>query len=259
MEDRKISLPRSETFNFKSRSGKIEHINKDKSPMNKEKEKFLEFMDLYQNIGRNVKTSLETLKLFNDNDKVKKICKYAPAFTTAIVSNIWKSSVVSIHAFFSWGDKRSLNRFLNYIEANHNKIFTGEFYERVDWGDEIEDTKFDFDKKTVIDEVKESRQIIEDNKILIIKIKKFRHTYYAHFGEPDEEDKVKYIYLKELEEALNLIEKIVRKFQVRYDRVVKSFRLMNVGDVKQIGHILELYENNKAELIKADRERRYGV
>lgn len=163
-----------------------------------------------------------------------------------------------IYAFYSKTDIRSLNNFFNYIKANHNKIFTGDFYEKVNWGDEIEETKVDFGKKSIIDEVKECEQMIEERKELIDKIGEFRHNYYAHFGNI-KKGKENFIYLKELEEALNLIERIIQKFQIRYDRVVKSFRLMNVSDVSNIGHILELYENNKEELIKLDEKKRYGI
>lgn len=161
--------------------GKISSENRDRTPFNMEKKEFEECINLYSNIGSNVSISIDTLRFFNNNDSVQLVGKYAPAFTSFLIDSIWRSSIVSLNAFFS-NDERGFKKLFDYIKANHNKIFTGKFYDIIDYGDEKKEVKIDFNIKTIFELIKECQDKISDHETLLKKLNAFRDNSYAHFS-----------------------------------------------------------------------------
>lgn len=238
-------------------SGKITSLNKDSTPMNEYKEEFEKTIEIYVNTGILVSISIDTLQLFIENEKVQKIVHYSPAFSNFLIDSIWRSSIICLHSYFS-NDDRSFKKLFNYIKANKNKIFTGKFIDVIDYGDEIVERKID--KQTIHEMVEDCEKMISDKQELIDKLDAFRHNLYAHFSK-DKKGLLndKEITIQDLKTALNLAEQITNKLNVRYNRVHRSFKPINSTDVNNLGHILEMYDENKDEIIKMHRKKKYNL
>ena len=120
-----------------SRHGTVKAERVDNITETKEKKKFEEFITLYRNLLMNISVSIKTLEELNDKNKEKDINKffeYCPAFINAVFYNFWAQIVIGLHEFFS-GRDYNIRSFINYAEANWNKIFTGKWKEITTWSD----------------------------------------------------------------------------------------------------------------------------
>ena len=234
--------------------------NLDITPMNKEKEKYNKFVNLYKQKCFYLFISLETLKELRNNEKSQALGKISPAFLSMTIKNIWVSSVVTLSAFFS-NDTMSINKYFNYIKANHDKIFTGKFQDRVVNGlgvgkDEIMVVKFD---KTILEVVAECEAILEENKANIDKIITLRDKIFAHFDKDTEnyEELLKDININLLLKLVQIIETITNNINLQYDRIYTCFSPTNSNDIKSTLSALNFYSIYRKEIFELRKKTKH--
>lgn len=240
----------------KTRTGNIKTNRIDKAETNKEKQKFERFQNLYRNILVNVAVSIKTLEELTEQiDGNVIFSNYCPAFTTAVLKNFWAQSVIKLNECFK-GD-HSFDKFINYIKANWNKIYTGKWEEITDWNDNTtEREEISFGRTEIFKRIEEVEQILdeEENKQIIEKIKDFRDKAFAH---TDDDSPKNVIHLTELRKAFSFAENIFNKLQVMYDRCHTCLEPSNSDDVKNIIHIVDLYNKYKTQIREIDFRERY--
>jgi hypothetical protein len=225
--------------------------NLDTTKMNVEKEKYLKFLNLYKNICYNLYISVDTLKELNININTKALNITSPAFLSMSIKNIWLTTIINLCSFFS-SDKMSLYKFFDYIKGNYNKIFTGKFRERVvnfygEGKDNIREIKFE---KNILEIVKDCENLILENKQDIDNIKILRKKIFAHFSD-DREDYtniLKQINIDVLLKIVKLIETVINKINIQYDRVHHSLKPSNSSDISATISALNTYNTYRKEL-----------
>lgn len=229
---------------------KIKYINKDKTLMNEEKEKFLKYLNLYRKAGNFISIALNTIDQLAS--KKTKLGQFAPAFVNCVYYSFWSTSVILLNCFYSRGDDLSIFSFMEYIRNNYNRIFTGKFYDIYIHSDRRETKKIKFGKKEIFERLNQCENIIKENNKLLEKLDTFRNEMFAHFSE-GKKNKLKnqQLNIKELQKLLSLTEEIFNNLKIPYDRAFESLKPLNSKDVLVIEHILELYEENR-ELIKSE-------
>lgn len=228
------------------KTGKMNCVNKGDMTDSKERLRFLEFLDRYQEDLYTTATTLEVLDLFMKDREVIKLDEYFPAFIGSYIRNALTSSVTTIYALFS-NDKFSLRKFINYIKSNHDKIFTGDFYDITEWNDGTTTEKHHVFAKRGYEVAEECESLILSNQELIIKIKSFRDEKFAHLGDLSKL-KQKKLELQELRLLFDLFSTIYNKIRARYDRAAFNFTPTNSKDVKGVAHIVSVYFENKTEI-----------
>lgn len=241
------------------KTGKVTTINKGDTTITPEKRKFLKYIDLYEERLHIVSTSIEVLYLFIKDKEVNKLLgdNLCPAFFGSYINNALIATVTTLAGIFS-NDKYSLNRLINYIKSNHNKIFTNDFYDITDWSDGTTTEKQYIFEKDGYQTAVDCDLLIEENGELIDKIKRFRNGKFAHFDDSDELKNMN-LELNDLKKALELFNDVYNKIRVRYDRVHFDFKPVNATDVKELARVVNLYLSNKVEINKFLLEKKYKI
>lgn len=233
---------------MKTRSGKITTERVDDNKPNKEKEKFEEYLNFYENVLLKVSMSIKTLEELTKTTKAVKIFqRKSPAFFECVIDNFWAQSVIGLDECFH-GEHYPIGKFLNYVESNWNKIFTGQWIETVNWDDGTVDTKrIQYKRTEIFQRIQEARNILVEKESVVSRIKAFRDKVFAHIDKHFPEEDLELI---ELREIFDVVEKTVNYIGTMYDYVYKSFEPVNSNDVRNLINIIEIYYNNRAEINK---------
>jgi hypothetical protein len=233
------------------RSGKIESKRVDIKETNIEKEKFEKYINFFRNILMNVSISIKTLEeLTKESEENKIFNNYCPSFLRALFHNFWGQSVIELNECFN-GDF-SFRNFLNYIEANWNKIYTGKWIDTTNWNDGTIDTEeIKYNRKTIIENIRKDKELLEKHINLIAKIKTFRDKVFAHIDEDYPEEILK---LKELREIFIVAEELFNRMSGMYDRIHRCLEPTNSGDIRNVVKCVETYDKYK-ELIQETRRK----
>ena len=168
----------------------------------------------------------------------------------ALFHNFWGQSVIDLNECFN-GDYCFRN-FLNYIEANWKKIYTGEWVDTTNWNDgTIDAEEIKYDKKTIIFNINKDRELLEKNTEVISKIKTFRDKVFAHI---DEDFPMETLKLKELRGIFTVAEELFNRMSGMYDRIHRCLEPSNSGDVRNVIKCVEAYDKYKEAIREARRK-----
>lgn len=236
---------------MQSRSGKIESKRIDINESNDAKEKFEKYINFYRNVLMNVSISIRSLEeLTKESGENKTFYEYCPSFLRAVFHNFWAQSVIELNECFN-GDFCFRN-FLNYIEANWNKIYTGRWVDTTNWSDGTTDSEeIKYDKNAITARINKDRELLEKNIEVISKIKTFRDKVFAHI---DEDFPTETLKLKELREIFTVAEDLFNRMSGMYDRIHRCLEPSNSGDVRNIVKCVETYDKYR-ELIQEARRK----
>lgn len=218
--------------------------NKKTETLNKEKLKFLSFINTYTKAARHIASNLATLDYLTSEDEfikndVKKIFAIAQSFMKATIDNSWAQCIIEFNCFFS-SDDLSLENFFNYIKGNWDKIFKNNFFNC-----RGESTPIRIKYLDVSSAIQEAKQIREEQDIIIQKIKIFRKNFFAHFSDISSIRERIEISVDELKVLLDAIEKIVNLFEKLYFNYITIFAALNAGDIKVIVNYVNKHKFSK--------------
>ncbi len=231
--------------------GTIKYNTVETSLMNEQKEKYLMFYNYYVERGKRIAVTLEVLDYLTTHEQdYNNIATISPAFMAAVISNFWMQAIIELDAFYYVNNDLSFNKFFNYIKSNWNLIFTKEFFEEMHFGNSIETRQISFTQKEIFDTIAKCENIIVQNKTDIDNLRKLRNNVAAHFA--DINNKGFSISLDQLMKVFQVTEQIINKIGVFYDRVSISLKPINVGDIYQTCHALNMYIKHRDYIIKAE-------
>lgn len=233
--------------------GHIEYENKDTTPMNAQKERYLYFHNYYVDKLKNIATTIAVLDYFTTHQEdFQNISTISPAFISAVINNFWAQAVIGLYEFYLQSDDLSFEKFFCYIRANWNLIFTGKFYETIYHGQEKRTKRVKFTRQNIFQRIEECRNIIAENQEKIEILGKFRNTMFAHYGDFSKQKKEVLISVDDLQEVFSITEQILNKIEVVYDRVVTSFMPYNATDIYQTCHAIKKYKEYRDKIREFD-------
>ena len=244
---------------IKSRSGSVTTMRVDNNPQNEQKEKFDKYVNFHRNVLMNVAVSIKTLEeLTKKSVGVDLFYKYSPAFSQTVIHNFWAQSVIELNECFN-GEFCFRNLF-NYVNANWNNIFTGEWLKTTNWNDgEIEKETIIYEKEEIFQRIAEAKNILLQNEKVISKIKMFRDKVFAHRDKnyPTEE-----LNLQELREIFTVAERCFNAICSMYNLTHTCLEPVNSDDVYAIIKTVEIYHKYQKQFWefeeKETREIFYG-
>lgn len=224
--------------------------------MNEQKKRFLYFRDYYINKGKNIATTIAVLDyLTTHREYYDNISTISPAFMSAVINNFWAQAVIDLYAFYYTKNDLSFNAFFDYITSNWNLIFTGDFYEYVDYGDETTTEHIKYSKTDIFDAIKNCQNLIEENKDKIDRLKVFRDNVFAHFGDLSKQKDAVQISIELLQGLLALTEQIINKIEVFYDRTATSLNAINATDISQTCYAISKFKEYRDEIHTFDLQK----
>ena len=224
--------------------------------MNEQKKRFLYFRDYYINKGKNIATTIAVLDyLTTHREYYDNISTISPAFMSAVINNFWAQAVIDLYAFYYTKNDLSFNAFFCYITSNWNLIFTGGFYEYVDYGDETTTEHIKYSKTDIFDAIKNCQNLIEENKDKIDRLKVFRDNVFAHFGDLSKQKDAVQISIELLQGLLALTEQIINKIEVFYDRTATSLNAINATDISQTCYAISKFKEYRDEIRTFDLQK----
>lgn len=224
--------------------------NKDKSSFCTEKEKFLKFYNQYIKIGVYLGATFGSMSYLSKAERNQTMEMISPAFMQSLQRSLWSSAVNYLDAFYR-NDDLSFPKFFNYVKANYNKIFTGDFYVTVSDGHKEETTHIKQNKNKIFKALEDCEAKIAAHQGLIDKLSNFRDNVFAHFSE-DKNGKIKDkdISLDELFEIFNLTEDIINSIGVFYNRQKVHFITLQSEDIINIDLAIEQFYKSNPDLYK---------
>lgn len=236
--------------------GYIEYENKDTTPMNEQKDRYLYFHKYYINKGKNIATTIAVLDYFTTHQEdYEKISIISPAFMSAVINNFWAQAVIDLYAFYYKNNDLSFHKFFCYVSSNWNLIFTGDFYEYIYHGEGKTTKHIKFTKTDIFDAITSCEKLIEDNQTKIDLLRTFRDKVFAHFGDANKQKEVIQISIELLQELLTLTEQIINKFEALYDRTTTSLKPINATDIYQIFYAISKFKEYRAEIRTFDMQK----
>lgn len=233
--------------------------NKDKSSFCAEKEKFLKFYNRYITVGRYLGATLESMRYFSIAERKQTMEMVSPAFMQNMQRSLWTAAVTHLDAFYR-NDDLSFPKFFNYVKANYNKIFTGDFYVTVSNGHKDEITHIKQNKDIIFKALEDCKAKITAHQSLIDKLSNFRNNVFAHFSADKKgTTKGKDIELDELFEIFTLTEDIINSIGVFYNRQKIHFITPQSGDVINIDRAVDTFFESQPNLYKALNMRGFEV
>ncbi|MEG9429512.1 MAG: hypothetical protein VZQ61_01085 [Christensenellaceae bacterium] len=223
----------------------LSYENKDKTLMNTEKEQYLKFYNKYVNSGIFLATTINVLEYFSTNEKdIEILQKFSPNFYNIITYSLWAQAVIVCNSFFASDDDMKFYNFFKYVSENFEKIFTGDFYtyKHIN-GKTIEYEHIVFKKEEMVQAIRECKKLIKKEKEILKTIKDHRNLLYAHFSaDGDKFFNNSVLEIQDLKNVLFLINNIINKICVMYDRRIISLEPINATDIYQVLAMLKRYD-----------------
>lgn len=236
--------------------GHIEYENKDTTPKNKQKERYLYFHKFYINKGKNIATTIAVLDyLTTHQEDYENISIISPAFMSAVINNFWAQAVIDLYAFYYNNNALSFQKFFCYIKSNWNLIFTGDFYEYIYHGDEKITKHIKFSQTDIFDAIISCEKLIEDNRAQITLLRTFRDKVFAHFGDASKQKEKIKISIELLQELLTLTEQIINKIEIFYDRTATSLKPINATDIYQTCYAISKFKEYRDKIRSFDMQK----
>ena len=236
--------------------GHIEYENKDTTPMNEQKERYLYFHRYYINKGKNIATTIAVLDYFTTHQEdFQNISTLSPAFMSAVINNFWAQAVIGLYGFYHKSDDLSFEKFFCYVKSNWNLIFTGDFYETIYHGEEKRTERVKFTREKILQTIEECRKIVAENQEKIDLLGKFRDNLFAHYGDVSKERIAVSLSIDELQDIFQITEHILNKIEVIYDRVTTSFTPVYTTDICQTCHAINKYKEYRDKIRELDMQK----
>lgn len=236
--------------------GHIEYENKDTTPINEQKKRYLYFHDYYISKGKNIATTIAVLDyLTTHQEDYENISTISPAFMSTVINNFWAQAVIDLYAFYYKNNDLSFHKFFCYIKSNWNLIFTGDFYEYIYHGEEKTTKHIKFSQTDIFDAITSYENLIEDYQPKIALLRTFRDNVFAHFGDASKQKEEIQISIELLQELLTLTAQIINKFEVFYDRRATSLTPANATDIYQTCYAVSKFKEYRAEIRTFDMQK----
>ena len=228
--------------------GTIHKMNDDLTNANAEKEKFKKYLEYYMKNTARIAVLKETLCIFVEKpDEYTKIAQYSPHFFNAVMESFSAQIILLLNCFYDQREKYSFKNFFNYVRANHNKIFTGVFFDRVIWDDGSREdyNRITFDWKDVEKAIEESEKSIMENSSTIDKLAILRDKRFAHY-DPNFSiiDKIDFCDIQTL---FQITENIVNRFIYMFKNEKYLLSPSDADDIKNMVQIIKFYEKHHNE------------
>ena len=232
--------------------------------MNEQKKRFLYFRRFFIEKARNIANTLAVLDYFSlHQDDFYTLSKTAPGFIRAMQNNFWAQAVIELDAFFDNTRKNkilSFYAFFNYIKANWNLICLKEFEVYVVRENTFHTEKIKIDYKYVLQIIAQCEAIIAQNQATLQTLKKFRDNVYAHYGDESKQKEEIRISIDSLKDVLEIVEKIINKIEVLYDRTETAIYFAPVSDIAEICYQVKKYQEYRLQIheweFKKERQQR---
>ncbi len=237
------------------------HIgNQDTIQMNTQQKRFLYFRRFFIEKARNIANTLATLDyLSSHQDEFSILSKAAPGFIRAVHNNFWAQAIIDLDAFFVDSKKRnkilSFYRFFNYIKANWNLICLKEFEVYVVRENAFQTEKIKVDYNYVLNMITECEKIIVQNQNTLHILKKFRDNVFAHYGDRSKQKEKILISIDTLKAILEIVEKIINKIEVLYDRTETAIYCAPISDIAEICYRVKKYQEYRLQIRGWDFEK----
>ncbi len=230
---------------IESRSGSVTTMRVDDNPQNEQKEKFEKFVNFYRNVLMNVSVSIKTLEeLTKQAEEITTFQSYCPAFFQSVFHNFWAQSVIELNECFN--GEFCFRKLFTYVEANWNKVFTGEWLKTTNWQDgEIENATIRYGKEEIFQRIKEAKNILLQNEKTILKIKTFRDKVFAHIDKNYPKEKLR---LKELREIFTAAERCFNAICGMYNLTHTCLEPTNSDDVQNLINVVETYDKYQTQI-----------
>ena len=236
--------------------GHIEYENKDTTPINEQKKRYLYFHDYYISKGKNIATTIAVLDyLTTHQEDYENISTISPAFMSTVINNFWAQAVIDLYAFYYKNNDLSFHKFFCYIKSNWNLIFTGDFYEYIYHGEEKTTKHIKFSQTDIFDAITNCENLIEKSKDKIDLLRTFRDKVFAHFSDASKQKEEIKISIEMLQEILALTAQIINKFEVFYDRTATSLTPANATDIYQVCYAVSKFKEYRAEIRTFDMQK----
>ena len=236
--------------------GNIEYENKDITPMNEQKERFLYFHKFYINKGKNIATTIAVLDyLTAHQEDYENISIISPAFMSAVINNFWAQAVIDLYSFYYNKNDLSFRKFFCYIKSNWNLIFTGDFYEYIYHGKEKTIKHIKFSQTDIFDAITSCENLIEENQTKIDLLRTFRNNVFAHFGDASKQKEEIKISIELLQELLILTEQIINEIEFFYDRTATSLKPINATDIYQTCYAVSKFKEYRDKIRTFDMQK----
>lgn len=236
--------------------GHIEYENKDTTPINEQKKRYLYFHDYYISKGKNIATTIAVLDyLTTHQEDYENISTISPAFMSTVINNFWAQAVIDLYAFYYKNNDLSFHKFFCYIKSNWNLIFTGDFYEYIYHGEEKTTKHIKFSQTDIFDAITNCENLIEKSKDKIDLLRTFRDKVFAHFSDASKQKEEIKISIELLQEILALTAQIINKFEVFYDRTATSLTPANATDIYQACYAVSKFKEYRAEIRTFDMQK----
>lgn len=233
--------------------GRIEYENKDTTPINEQKERFLYFHKFFIEKGKNIAVTLATLDYLTTHEEDSdNITTVSPAFMHTVSNNFWAQAIIELDAFYYEKNDLSFNAFFNYVKANWNLIFTGDFYEHIYHVTEKRTRQVKFTRTQIFNTITECENIILENKEKLSTLRNFRDKVFAHYGDLSKEKKEYTISIDELQSILNITQQILNKIEVFYDRTNTVLTPINATDIYQTCYVIKKFKEYRNEIRELD-------
>lgn len=237
--------------------GHIEYENNDITPMNSQKERFLYFRTYLISKGNNLAVTVATLDyLTTHNEDDQRLSSLSSCFMSAVFNNFWAVSIINLYAFFDDSNDMSFKKFFNYIRANWNLIFTGDFYDHIYYQSGEKLTRhITFTRDEIFAAITECENLIAENEPDIALLKTFRDKAFAHFGDTRKVDINADVSIDLLQAILSTVSQIINKLEVLYDRTITSISPLNVTDIDQICYAVAKFFEYRDEIRSFDLQK----
>ena len=236
--------------------GHIEYENKDTTPINEQKKRYLYFHDYYISKGKNIATTIAVLDyLTTHQEDYENISTISPAFMSTVINNFWAQAVIDLYAFYYKNNDLSFHKFFFYLYSNWNLIFTGDFYEYIYHGEEKTTKHIKFSQTDIFDAITNCENLIEKSKDKIDLLRTFRDKVFAHFSDASKQKEEIKISIELLQEILALTAQIINKFEVFYDRTATSLTPANATDIYQVCYAVSKFKEYRAEIRTFDMQK----
>lgn len=231
--------------------GTIQPRNDGPSLPNKEKEEFQSFLDFYIKSSYNISVLIKTLSFLIERPNDSNVlAAHSPAFIKVVKKSFGEQVILQLNLLYDKREKYSFGQFFDYVKANHNRIFTGIFYNHITWedGTEEDDEKITFRWKDVKEAIEESQLLIEHNATTIKKLSALRDKRYAHY---DGEIIADRISLADVCSLFQITEQIINKFTYMYERERYALTPVNANDIENLFNIVTVYEKYRYLIFEA--------
>ena len=215
-------------------------------PNSAERKRVEKYIKSFWRIGISIDTSISICNFFSSS-AANNLFIISPMFSQNTYYNAFSMAIIQLADYFS-EDTASFNGFFEYCDQHKQVVFNKHFFEETIG---VKNSKTEVNMGTFAERLEKAKKLIEENQELINNLKYDRDKFYAHFDKKRilQNKKRMITNVEQLKNGLDLVERILNTIGGLYDRSYRSFQSIGRSDINEIGHCVDLYVNNKLEII----------